>query len=121
MIDGNVVAREFRKEKNKQVVMRKSNNMKLPNLNVPFKWIHPLYLSFASDVNVSLLFSLVSDSSYLLIEFDGNIPLALSPFFNMSNEAGLQKPGQHWKTAICMIISLANFHFCSQFIPHSWF
>lgn len=69
--------------------------MKLPNLNVPFKQIHPLYLSFGSAVNMSLLFSVVSDSSYLLIEFDGNIPLALSPFFNMSNEAGLQKPGQH--------------------------
>lgn len=71
--------------------------MKLPNLNVPFKLIHPLYLSFASAVNMSLLFSPVPDSSYLLIEFDGSVPLAPFPFFNMSNEAGLQKPGQHGK------------------------
>lgn len=83
------------------------------NLNVPFKQIHSLYLSFASAVNMSLLFSVVSNSSYLLIESDGSIPPALFPFFNMSNEVGLQKPGQHWKTAIFMIISLANFHFCS--------
>lgn len=66
-----------------------------PNLNVPFKQIHSLYLSFTSAVNVSLLFSVVSDSSYLLIESDGSIPLALFPSFNMSSEAGLQKPRQH--------------------------
>lgn len=50
------------------------------NLNVPFKYIHPLYLSFANALNVSLLFSVVSDSSYLLIESDGSISLALFPF-----------------------------------------
>lgn len=91
--------------------------MKLPNLNVPFKQIHPLYLSFAIAVNMSLLFSLVSDSAYLLIEFDGNIPLALPPFSTCPMKQGYKKQDNTEKTAICMIISLANFHFCSQFIP----
>ena len=65
------------------------------NLNVFFKYIKPPYLSFANAVNVSLLFSVVSDSSYFLTVSDGSIPLALFPFFNMFNEVALQKTGQH--------------------------
>lgn len=46
-------------------------------------------------ISVLRLFSVVSDSRYLLIKSDGSIPLTLFLFFKISSEVGLQKSGQH--------------------------
>lgn len=100
------------RKKTKQVVTRKlfkqyeTANL---NLNVSFKQIHPLYLSFASPVNMSLLFSVFSDSSYLLIKSDGNIPLALSLFSTCPRQQGYKNQGNTEKLLFAWLYLLPIF------------